>query len=160
MVREIQVNVAKNIPTQFVAKANMVTGMGAQIDLANGQAILPTAATGANIYMVEREREVTGLKASLTDIDDYDVDFVTVKANNPVKLIPMYNGERYAVDQYDAGLIEEDNIGKPIVVGTDGKWELAASGSSRFVYGGAYQDGTHVLAIVCVVDTEVAYSAG
>ena len=80
MVRELQVNVAKNIPTTFVAKNQMTTGMGAQIDLAAGQAIFPAAAGADNIYMVEREREVSGLKASLTDIDDYDTDFVTVPA--------------------------------------------------------------------------------
>ena len=160
MVRELQVNVAKNIPTTFVAKNQMTTGMGAQIDLAAGQAIFPAAASADNIYMVEREREVSGLKASLTDIDDYDTDFVTVPANSLVKLIPMYPGERYATDQYDEAVNDEGNIGKAIVVGTDGKWEMAASGSSRFTYGGIHQDGIHALAIIVVNDTAVAYSAG
>ena len=160
MIRELQVNVAKNIPATYTAKADMITGMGVTIDEKAGQVAFPTAATGANVFLVERERELTGLKASLTDLDDYDTDFVTAKAGTFVTLRTPYAGERYAVDQFDTGAEEEDNIGKPIVVGTDGKWELATSGSSRFVSGGSYQDGTHTLLIIQVMPDAVAYSAG
>lgn len=156
MVRELQVNVAKNIPATHIADVEMVTGMGAQINLtADAHAILPAAVSSENIYMVEREREVTGMKASLTDIDDYDIDFVTVKADTPVKLIPMYSGERYGTDQYKDADIVDSNIGKPLAVGTDGKWMLATS-ESRYVLAGTMQDGTHKLAVIRVMDTPVA----
>lgn len=156
MVRELQVNVAKNIPATHIADADMVTGMGAQIALdAEAKAILPTVETSENIYMVERERTVEGMKAALVDIDDYDVDFVTVKAGTRMKLIPMYVGEHYATDQYAEGACVEGNIGKPVAVGTDGKWCVAAA-ASRYVMYTVYNDGGHTLMGIKVMDTPVA----
>lgn len=152
MLRELQVNVSKNVPTTYTAKADMVTGMGVQLELgANAQIILPASATGENIYFLEREREVTGLKASLTDIDDYDTDFVTVKAGTYAELVTPYPGEFYGTDQVKSGDLTDDNIGKPMAPGTDGLWAVLSSGSSRFVLSGVMQDGLHKLAVIHVL---------
>lgn len=152
MLRELQVNVSKNVPATYTAKVNMVTGMGVQLKFGSDmQIIMPASNTDDNIYFLEREREVTGLKASLTDIDDYDTDFVTVKAGTRAQLITPYPGEFYGTDQVKTGDLIDGNIGKAVAPGTDGKWTVLTSGSSRFVMTEIMQDGTHKLAVIHVL---------
>lgn len=155
MLRELQVNVGKNVPATYTVKVDMVTGMGVQLNLGSDsvspEIILPTSNADDNIYFLEREREVTGLKTSLTDIDDYDTDFVTAKKGTYAQLITPYPGEFYGTDQVTTGDLKAANIGKAIAPNTDGKWKVLSSGSSRFVLSGIMQDGTHQLAIIHVL---------
>ncbi|MFQ9889046.1 MAG: hypothetical protein ACLRWM_00325 [Streptococcus sp.] len=52
MIRELMVNGAKNIPANYAAKVDMVTGMGVQVDHKAGQVKFPDAATAEGIEMV------------------------------------------------------------------------------------------------------------
>ena len=45
MIRELMVNGAKNIPANYAAKVDMVTGMGVQVDHKAGQVKFPDAAS-------------------------------------------------------------------------------------------------------------------
>lgn len=156
MLRELQGNVAKNVPAEYTAKVDMMTGMGVQIDSKDGVLTLPETATAENVYFLEKERVAEGVYAGVTDLSDYFEQFVTVKAGEFAKAVPPYTGEIYGTDQYDAALTEDD-IGKTLAVGTDGKWSAAAS-ASRFELIGFQQDGGHSLAKIRVLDTAKAGS--
>ena len=72
MIRELMVNGAKNIPANYAAKVDMVTGMGVQVDHKAGQVKFPDAATAEGIEMVAHEFIPEGIYASQTNFDDYD----------------------------------------------------------------------------------------
>lgn len=152
MIRELMVNGAKNIPANYAAKVAMVTGMGVQVDHKNGQVILPAAETADGIELVAHEFVPTGLKASLTNFDDYDEDVTKIEAGDLVKQVPMYTGELYGVDQYKEADVKEANIGKVLSVFTDGKWQVASSSiSSRYEFAGIMDDNGHKLAMISVL---------
>lgn len=150
MIRELGVNANKFTPAYLTAAVEMITGMGA-VAGNDGTFKLPTQETADGIRFVEKEREVSGIYASQTDLDDYFDKFVTVKQGNFAKLITPMAYEVYAVDQYDTA-IEASNVGKRLAVGTDGKWKIATV-ASRFVFNGFYQDGAHKLIEIGVMDT-------
>lgn len=151
MLRELQVNVAKNVPAEYTAKVDMMSGMGVQIDSKDGVLTLPETATAENIYFLEKERVAEGVYAGVTDLSDYFEQFVAVEAGEFAKAIPAYTGEIFGTDQYDTALTEGD-IGKMLAVGTDGKWTAAAA-ASRFEFIGFQPDGSHILAKIRVLDT-------
>lgn len=153
MIRELMVNVAKNVPAGYSAHVAMVTGMGVLVDASAGKLKLPAAETAENIYFLEKEREVTGIYAGVTNLDDYFEQFVNVKSGELAKAIPAYVGEQYGTDQYDTAMTKTD-IGKVLSVGTDGKWKLATAGvASRYELADFQTDGTHTLAVIRVLDT-------
>ena len=71
MIRELGVHSTKYTPANMTAAVAMVTGMGAQISVADGNVILPAAEAASDIYFVEKERTVDGIYSALTDFDDY-----------------------------------------------------------------------------------------
>lgn len=103
MIRELMVNGAKNIPANYAAKVDMVTGMGVQVDHKAGQVKFPDAATAEGIEMVAHEFIPEGIYASQTNFDDYDKMATEIKAGVLVKRVPLYAGELYGTDQYKDG---------------------------------------------------------
>nr|DAM63816.1 MAG TPA: hypothetical protein [Caudoviricetes sp.] len=154
MIRELGVHSTKYTPANMTAAVAMVTGMGAQIKVADGTVILPAAEAASDIYFVEKERTVEGIYASITNLDDYFDPFVNVKAGDFVKIIKPVAGELYGVDQFSDALADGDK-GKRLSVGVDGKWAVAKV-ASPFVFEGFVMDGTHKLAQIRVSDTAVA----
>lgn len=155
MIRELGVHSTKYTPANMTAAVAMVTGMGAQIKVADGTVVLPEADDAvSDIYFVEKERTVEGIYASISNLDDYFDQFVNVKAGEFVKIIKPIAGELYGVDQFAAALADGDK-GKRLSVGTDGKWKVATA-ASPFVFEGFVMDGTHKLAQIRVSDTAVA----
>ena len=154
MIRELGVHSTKYTPANMTAAVAMVTGMGAQISVADGNVILPDAEAASDIYFVEKERTVNGIYAALTDFDDYFDQFVNVKAGDFVKIIKPVAGELYGVDQFADALVAGDK-GKRLSVGTDGQWAVA-KGASPYVFEGFVMDGSHKLAQIRVSDTAVA----
>ena len=146
MIRELGVHSTKYTPANMTAAVAMVTGMGAQIKVADGTVILPEAETASDIYFVEKERTV--------DFDDYFNQFVNVKAGEFVKIIKPLAGELYGVDQF-ADALKDGDKGKRLSVGVDGKWAVAKI-ASPFVFEGFVMDGTHKLAQIRVSDTASA----
>lgn len=156
MVRELQVNVAKNVPSTCTAESELKTGMGAAYDIATDTVDFPTAAEGVNVFILEKERTPTGRNAGITNLSDYEEEFVTIAEDELCQRIPMYAGERYGTDQFAAA---KPTVGQNLVVGTDGKWVAAGSGAqSRFVCGGDYDDAGHALIIVEVLPAPVVVS--
>ena len=146
MIRELMVNVAKNIPAIYTAKTAMVTGMGVQIDLSKKQLILPAEETAENIYFVEKERVPEGIYAGVANLSDYFEQFVKVKEGEFAKAIPNYEGEMYGTDQYDDSVVQSA-VDKYLAVGTDGKWKVAsASISSCYKLAGFQADGVNKIA--------------
>lgn len=154
MIRELGVHSTKYTPANMTAAVAMVTGMGAQIKVADGTVILPEAETASDIYFVEKERTVEGIYTALTDFDDYFNQFVNVKAGEFVKIIKPLAGELYGVDQF-ADALKDGDKGKRLSVGADGKWAVAKI-ASHFVFEGFVMDGTHKLAQIRVSDTASA----
>lgn len=149
MIRELMVNGAKNIPANYAAKVDMVTGMGVQ--LVKGEVVLPAAETTSDLYLVAHEFNPEGIYSSLTNFDDYDEMVTAIKANQFVKLIPMYVGEQYGVDQYASGIAIDDNKGKVLKVGTDGKWGIASE-ESRYELCDIMDDNGHKLIVIRVLE--------
>mgnify|MGYP000934301539 CR=1 FL=1 len=147
MLRELQTQVGKNIDAMYKADVAMKAGMAVVKDFVNKTADMPAAATADGFFLVTKERVPTGLNCAKGDMSDYDVDFNDIAAGEPVKLIPLMIGERYATDQYVAtGLA----VGNALMVGVDGKFAKATATSvpSRYIYGGTYDDAGHTLAII------------
>lgn len=158
MLRERITHQQKAADTYLKAAADMVTGMGVVKDEVAGTFKFPTAATSANIYLVDKERIPTGINAARTDMSDYDEDYTTVKEGEYAKL-PRYDaGERFSTDQY-ATTLTDAAIGKTLHVGTDGKWAQATA-ASVYKFVGWHDDAGHKLADIVVLDTAVANATG
>lgn len=151
MIRELMVNGAKNIPANYAAKVAMVTGMGVQVDHKAGQVKFPDAATAEGIEMVAHEFVPEGIYASQTNFDDYDKMVTEIKEGVLVKRVPLYAGELYGTDQYKAADAQDTNIGKLLEVNTDGKWQVATTGTSRFEFAGVMDDNGHKLIMISVL---------
>lgn len=149
MIRELMVNGAKNIPANYAAKVDMVAGMGVQ--LVKGEVVLPAAETSDDLYLVAHEFNPEGIYSSQTNFDDYDEMVTAIKANQFVKLVPMYVGEQYGVDQYADGIAIEGNKGKVLKVGTDGKWDVSSE-ASRYELADVMDDNGHTLIVIRVMD--------
>ena len=153
MLRELINHGGKAAETTYVAAVELKTGMGV-VKTVDGKAALPTKATAANIFLVDKERIPTGANAGRTNLSDYEAEFNTVAAGEHVKL-PEYDfGEKFATSEYAADLKDSD-AGKTLHVGTDGKWAVAAE-ASAYRFEGFYMDaGAHKLAKVAVLKDAV-----
>lgn len=148
MLRELQTILQKPASAQYsCAEDGVMTGMGVvkKSETTFGYA---GATTAADVFVVDKERIPVGINASRKDMSDYEDDFVKVGNGEKAKLIAYHAGERFATDQFTGSLTAEDRV----EVGTDGKW-VTASGASKYVYKGEYNDNGHVLALIEVSDT-------
>ena len=151
MIRELMVNGAKNIPANYAAKVDMVTGMGVQVDHKAGQVKFPDAATAEVIEMVAHEFIPEGIYASQTIFDDYDKMVTEIKAGVLVKRVPLYAGELYGTDQYKAADAQDTNIGMWLEVNSVGIFQCATTGSSRLEFSGVSEDNGHKLIMISVL---------
>lgn len=152
MLRTVIEHDHKTAPAYLKVAAAANTGMG--VVFANGGLAFPSAATAADIYVLNKARVAEGLLAAQEIVSDYAPEFNTFAAG---ELAVAYNfdfGEQFAVDQYNAETVIEANKGKVLAVGTDGKWTVAGSGvASKYIFDGFYHDGAHTLALIRVSDT-------
>lgn len=152
MLRELQTIIHK--PADAMNKSAedvVITGMGV-IKNADGTFEFPAAATGADIFLVDKERIATGMMAGYDgQLSDYYEEFVTVKGGEFAKLIKYVAGERFATDQVTG--LDALVPGKALEVGADGKW-VAATGKSIYIFKGQYLDcGKYPMALIEVSDT-------
>lgn len=149
MLRELINHGGKAAETTYVASVEMKTGMGVVKNI-DGTASFPAEATSANIFLVDKERIPTGVNAGKTYLSDYETEFNTVYQGDRVKL-PEYDfGEKFATSEY-ADTLTDDDAGKALHVGTDGKWAVATA-PSVYRFMGFYMDaGTHKLAEIDVM---------
>lgn len=152
MLRELMVNEGHIAPAGYAAASNCKTGMGVQISHSTGKFAFPSAESATNIFVVKKERYPSGVNAANTQFSDYDEDFNTVKAGEYAPLCNYYAGESFATDQYGS-TVKEENVGKYVAVGVDGKWTVAnASTSSVYLLTEMVTDNGHVLARITVQD--------
>ena len=149
MLRTIIENDGKLVLGGFKTAGAYKTGMGVTKDEATGVATIPSAETGTNLYVLDKERIPTGVNAARTDMSDYDDDFNTYASGEQCKLRVFGANEKFAVDQYDATACVAANAGKYAAVGTNGKWTIAASATdSEYVFLGLHNDAGHILALI------------
>lgn len=151
MLREIIVHGNKAADATFKAKTAMKTGVAVQKNYTDGTADLPSAATSANLYFVQKAPIPTGINAARTNMSDYDENFVNVAKDELVVLYQFGPGEEFATDAQTAMDASTDK-GKTIEFDTDGSFKAAAAPSIyRFL--GAYDDAGHTLYRIAVLDT-------
>ena len=147
MVRDNIVNRAKFVDATHKAATELKTGMGVVIE--NDKLSVPSSATAADVFVVDKARIPTGLNAAKTDSSDYEDDFVTVKEGELALAVKYHAGESFLTDQFDTM-----TVGDRAVVGTDGKWEKGTSTvTSIYVFKGTVTDNGHTLAKIEVSDT-------
>lgn len=152
MIRDIRRNGEQPKDTMKKADVAMVTGMGVVIkDTTTVK--LPSDEEVANIYVVTKERVPSGVNAARVDMSDYDDDFVKIEKGEFVGLERYTDGEKFATDQIKADDFQDGNVsdlkGKPVSVGTDGKWQKATK-ASKYVFEDIYMDNGHRLALIRV----------
>lgn len=140
MLRDFISNGAKFADATYTADVALVRGMGVQ--KSNGEAILPTAATGEGIFLVDKEPIPTGLDSLRGEISDYDDIFEKIATGTYVKLVKYGVGEQFGSDQVTGTIAD----GTYAIVGTDGKWVAATTGKVAYVVSrGVYDDNGHTL---------------
>lgn len=152
MIRDMRRNGAQPKDTMHKAGVEMITGMGVVIKNET-EVVLPTSETSANVYVVTKERYPSGINAARTNMSDYDDDFVKVAKGEFVGLERYTDGEKFATDQFKADDFQDGSIvdlkGKPVAVGTDGKW-MKATAQSKYVFENVYMDNGHKLVMIRV----------
>ena len=153
MLRDNIINGAKFIDATKKAATALKTGMG--VVVTSGKAALPSSATAANVFVVQKQRIATGVNAARTEFSDYEDEFNTVAADELVLLVKYHAGESFLTDQYNSALA----AGERVEAGTDGKWVKAGTSSvSTYVFVGTVNDNGHTLAKIEVSDAAVANS--
>lgn len=152
MLRELQATMNKPANAMYKSgEEKVITGMAVVKNETNKTFEFASAETASDLFFVDKERVPSGRNAALSDMSDYDEDFVTIKEGDPGKLITYYVGERIATDQYvDTGLVE----GVRVAAGADGKIKKATV-ASRYIFDGFFDDNGHKLAIVEVSDSTI-----
>lgn len=118
------------------------TGMGVVLNVASGEAELPASATSSNVYVVDKERSLEGVEiADGYEPSDYASYFNEIASGEFVKLRKFSAGEMFATDQYDTA--EYTSGSSYMNVGTDGKFEAVASGTSKLLFAGYVTDGSY-----------------
>lgn len=90
---------------------------------------------------------------------NYSLDFsfpvthVQIPKGEFVGLERYTDGEKFATDQFKANDFQDGSIadlkGKPVAVGTDGKW-MKATAPSKYVFENVYMDNGHKLVMIRV----------
>jgi len=149
MLRQLQTVNRKNADAMLTAGEAMKVGMMVIKDLANGEVVLPSAATSSNVFFVTKEKIPTGLLSVQGEQSEYLTDFNDIAEDEEVVLITPVAGERYATDQFTAANLQ---VGYPVHVGTDGKIFRIWEGTSTMLYGGSYDDNGHTLAKIDIIE--------
>ncbi len=149
MLRQLQTVNRKNADAMLTAGEAMKVGMMVVKDPANGEVVLPSAATSSNVFFVTKEKIPTGLLSVQGEQSEYLADFNDIAEGEEVVLITPVAGERYATDQFTAANLQ---VGYPVHVGTDGKIFRIWEGTSTMIYGGSYDDNGHTLAKIDIIE--------
>ena len=155
MLRSIIEHGGKSAKANIKAGVALATGMGVVLD--GTTAKLPTEATAADIYVVNKARTLTGTDAAIVEASDYLESFNKVAVDEYLVAENFDFGEEFATDQYDTSTVTAENKGKRIEVGADGKWTIGTS-VSKYVFVDFYTDNGHTLARIAVSDTAKANS--
>lgn len=147
MLRELQTKTGKTYDAMNKASVDMIVGMGVVKDYTKNEVGFPEAATDKGVFFVTKEKRTEGIYAGLGEFSDYEDMFMTIKANEGVKLVSPEKAERYATDQVTTGSATGDYL----ALGTDGKFTKSTS-ATRFVYRGKKTIDTHELDVVEVID--------
>ena len=149
MLRDFRINGAKAPDAMHKAKADMVTGMAVvREDTATDKFVKVTdTETVADILFVDKERIPTG-------VNDYDDDFVKIKANEMVSIDKYAVDEKFGTDQFvDTDFTASTAIGTRVSF-KDGKAMKATSTvASPYVFKGLYNDNGHTLIQIEISDT-------
>jgi hypothetical protein len=148
MLRVLQSINGKNADAMYTADVAMVKGMGV-VKGASNEVKFPASATAQNIFLVTKEMIPTGVNTLYGELSDYVDNFEKIVADEPVVLVTPFKGERYFTDQADTVAVDDY-----LVVGTDGKFEKAASTTSNLLVKSiTYKDaGSHAGIVFEVVD--------
>lgn len=146
MFRNLENYVQKNYDATKTAKVDMVVGMG--VVKVGNEVNFPEAETAQDIFIVYKELVPTGLDSLRGEISEYELQ--NIKAGEYVKLNKPASGEQFWTDQYVDGVA----VGDYVVVGTDGKFVKAATGTSNLkVFSTTIKDaGKHTGIAIEVVD--------
>lgn len=139
---------AKNADAMHSAGSAMTIGMGV-VKGTNFEADFPSEATATDVFFVTKEIIPTGLDTLKGEISDYILE--TIVDGEKVVLVKPIIGEIYWTDQIDEGITAGDYV----VVGTDGKFEKAASSAKsnlKVVSTDIKDAGTHAGIAIEVVD--------
>lgn len=155
MLREFRVNYADAPSAMFKAGTELKTGMGVVKNYVDGTLELPSSATAEGIFLVYKMPYPTGRDAAFDDFSDYYEPFHTVDEGE-FAVAYSYDGDSaFGTDQYAATITAASLAAGPkyVAVGTDGKWDIAASGeNSKYLATKIYDDAGHALLHVEVVD--------
>ena len=152
MLRDLMVHDYLAVDATFAAASKMTTGAGVVKDFVSKTADFPADVTAANIMFVQKPRNPKGINASRTVFSDYDPDFVNVEEGELVVLYHYPADSTFATSEYDAASLTDENKGKRVAWGADGKATLATV-ESVYVFNGIFNDNGHLLAEIYVTDT-------
>lgn len=152
MLRDLKYGLNKPVLATYSAAKEMKTGVAVVIDDSKGTFDYPAAATGSNLYFVDKERVATGYKSGVKNLSDYDDDYVTVKKGEFAKLKKYIAGEEFATDATGT-----PTVGKTVDFASNGSIADSAKGSI-YLYVGEYNDAGHTLKKIRVLDTVQANS--
>ena len=139
MLRDLKYGLNKPVLATYSAAKAMKTGVAVVIDDSKGTFDYPAAATGANLYFVDKERVATGYKSG-------------IKKGELAKLKKYVAGDEFATDATGT-----PTAGKTVDFGSDGSITDSAKGSI-YLYVGEYNDAGHTLKKIRVLDTVQANS--
>jgi len=108
----------------------------------SGEAALVTAATGLNIFFVDRQQVSTGIDSLRGELSDYYTSFENIAINTACLLKSYTVGEEIATDQVTGTPAD----GTYLVAGTDGKVVAGTTGQvSYMISRGAFDDASNAL---------------
>lgn len=140
--------------SQYKASAACVTGMGVVVDPATSTFGAPATATDANIFVVDKNRDLSAAQAAQVGAYFSDTEFCNVANGEYAVLRKFSAGEEFATDQIAAAdKTACATAGKYLKVGTDGLWTLTASNAaSKYVTTGTYDFAGTTLYKILVVE--------
>ena len=155
MIREFIVNSGETAITNYTAKSDFNTGAPVTVDVTKGEVNAVSATeTASDIYVVDKERYAEGVYAGITNLSDYHEGFNTVKSGEKVKLCAYgVPSDSFGTTEYDS-TITESVVGKRVAA-KNGKWVLATTAASKYVFAGFVNDNGHKLAKIVVSDTAI-----
>lgn len=151
MLREFRVNGADAPSAMFQAAVELKTGMAVVKNYVDGTLELPSEATAEGLFLVQKAPILTGRDAALTDVSDYYEPLNTVEAEEFAVAYSYRDDSAFGTDQYDAASLTDDAAPCRVAAGTDGKW-TKATGASKYLFVGLYNDAGHILAQIEVTE--------
>lgn len=144
MYRELQVHEFKARNAMRVAAVDMKRGTLVTVD-SNGK--LAKAAGVDGLRIANRGLNKDYYKSVAGIVSDYDVVEDTIKAGEFVAEVALESGERYAFEVADAEAVSAGSY----LEATSGVFTVMATGTSRYIARGVFNDNGHKLLIVEVL---------